>query len=172
MLQYDQILQYSHFELVTVLGVLEKEAKQRAKDAKSSFDLFAPSVSSEFMIEVGPDARSLASEIAQDSSSSSTSTSKSPASPPVAAPTPAVVVARLDGQLWELNRPVEGDCQVQFVSSEAAAGQSVMWHSSAHILGQAIEQVFPGKTVSPIIIISPPHQTNAQSSPHLSSLRL
>jgi hypothetical protein len=125
------------------LGILEKEAKQRAKDAKSSFDLFAPTTASEMMIDVGADAASLASEIAHEASQATGAASKA-GSAPIAAPTPAVVVARMNGQLWELNRPVEGNCELQFVSSSSPVGQGVMWHSSAHILGQAIEQVFPG----------------------------
>ena len=45
-------------------------------------------------------------------------------------------------ELWDLNRPLEGDCKLEFLTFEDKEGQSVFWHSSAHILGAAMEIAF------------------------------
>lgn len=55
------------------------------------------------------------------------------------------VVARLnkdDNQLWDLDRPLEASCQLDFLSFEDDLGKKVFWHSSAHILGEASERRF------------------------------
>ncbi|RKF62471.1 Threonine--tRNA ligase, cytoplasmic [Erysiphe neolycopersici] len=55
------------------------------------------------------------------------------------------VVARLnknDDQLWDLDRPLEASCQLDFLSFEDDLGKKVFWHSSAHILGEASERRF------------------------------
>ena len=52
------------------------------------------------------------------------------------------VVANIDGQLWDLNRPFEQDCRARFIPFSAKEGQNVFWHSSAHVLGEACEHHF------------------------------
>ena len=54
-----------------------------------------------------------------------------------------VVVAQVNGKAWDLNRPFEGDCTLQFFDFDSPEGTHCFWHSSAHILGQAIELEFP-----------------------------
>lgn len=49
------------------------------------------------------------------------------------------VVAKVDEQVWDLSRPLEGDCALQLLSFDDADGKDTFWHSSAHILGQALE---------------------------------
>lgn len=53
-----------------------------------------------------------------------------------------VVVAKVNGELWDLNRPLEGDCTVSLVSFQNPEGRDVFWHSSAHALGEACECQF------------------------------
>lgn len=53
-----------------------------------------------------------------------------------------VVVAKVNGELWDLNRPLEGDCTVSLVSFLSEEGRAVFWHSSAHALGEACECEF------------------------------
>lgn len=53
-----------------------------------------------------------------------------------------VVVARVNGVLWDLDRVLESDCKVEFVSSRDPEGRSVFWHSSAHVLGEAAEHEY------------------------------
>ena len=50
-----------------------------------------------------------------------------------------VVIAKVNGELWDLNRPLEGDCNVVLVPFTNPEGREVFWHSSAHCLGEACE---------------------------------
>jgi len=44
--------------------------------------------------------------------------------------------------LWDLSRPLEGSCRMELLKFDHPQGQDVFWHSSAHILGQAMEREF------------------------------
>lgn len=44
--------------------------------------------------------------------------------------------------LWDMNRPLEGDCQLFLKSFKDKEGKATFWHSSAHVLGHALEQKF------------------------------
>lgn len=46
--------------------------------------------------------------------------------------------------LWDLDRPLESSCRLEFVRFEESDGQHVFWHSSAHVLGHAMELEFGG----------------------------
>ncbi|XP_023320101.1 threonine--tRNA ligase, cytoplasmic isoform X2 [Eurytemora carolleeae] len=54
------------------------------------------------------------------------------------------VVARVDGELWDLDRPLEKDVKLELVKFDDEEGQAVFWHSSAHVLGEAMERVYGG----------------------------
>jgi hypothetical protein len=57
---------------------------------------------------------------------------------------------QVDGNLWDLSRPLEKSCKLSVVDFESPEGKHVFWHSSAHVLGQALEIKFNGKlTVGP-----------------------
>jgi threonyl-tRNA synthetase len=43
---------------------------------------------------------------------------------------------------WDAWRPLEGDCELTLLKFEDPEGQEVFWHSSAHILGEALERAF------------------------------
>ena len=49
------------------------------------------------------------------------------------------VAATLDGQLWDLSRPIVEPCALSFITFEDPRGKEVFWHSSAHVLGASIE---------------------------------
>lgn len=51
-----------------------------------------------------------------------------------------VVIARVDGDLWDLERPLEKSCSVELLKFEDPEAKKVFWHSSAHILGEAAER--------------------------------
>jgi threonyl-tRNA synthetase len=55
-------------------------------------------------------------------------------------------------KLTMLNEPILGDCEVQFATFEDPQAQMAFRHSSAHILGYAIEQVFEDS----LLTIGPP----------------
>uniref|UniRef100_T2MG01 threonine--tRNA ligase n=1 Tax=Hydra vulgaris TaxID=6087 RepID=T2MG01_HYDVU len=54
------------------------------------------------------------------------------------------VIAKVNGELWDLDRVLEGDCKIEFLKFEQTEGQQVFWHSSAHILGEAMERHYGG----------------------------
>lgn len=53
-----------------------------------------------------------------------------------------VVIAKVDGQLWDLERPLESSCRLELLKFEDTEGKRVFWHSSAHVLGEAAERRF------------------------------
>lgn len=54
------------------------------------------------------------------------------------------IVARVNGVLWDLKRPLETDSTLEFIPFDDADGREVFWHSSAHILGSALELLHGG----------------------------
>jgi threonyl-tRNA synthetase len=50
------------------------------------------------------------------------------------------VVAKVNDDLWDLDRPLEGDCTLALLKFSDEDGKNVFWHSSAHVLGEALEQ--------------------------------
>ncbi|XP_078252751.1 threonine--tRNA ligase 1, cytoplasmic-like isoform X1 [Rhinoraja longicauda] len=55
-----------------------------------------------------------------------------------------VVVAKINEMVWDLDRPLEGDCSLKLLTFDNEEAQAVYWHSSAHILGEAMERIFGG----------------------------
>jgi threonyl-tRNA synthetase len=54
-----------------------------------------------------------------------------------------VVAARVDDRLVDLNSTLEADAQVTFLTFEDEDGKKVYWHSCAHIMAQAVKELFP-----------------------------
>lgn len=54
------------------------------------------------------------------------------------------VVAKVNGVVWDLDRPFEEDSTLQLLKFEDKDGQYVFWHSSAHIMGEAMECLYGG----------------------------
>ncbi|KAI5781471.1 hypothetical protein EDC01DRAFT_709811 [Geopyxis carbonaria] len=52
------------------------------------------------------------------------------------------VIALVDGQLWDLERPFEGSAKLELLDFNHPEGKKVFWHSSAHVLGEASEKRF------------------------------
>jgi len=52
------------------------------------------------------------------------------------------VIAKVDGKLWDLDRPLEQDSKVTYLSFKDKEGRDVFWHSSAHVLGEAAEHEY------------------------------
>lgn len=53
-----------------------------------------------------------------------------------------VVVAKVDGKAWDLDRLLEKDCRVSYLTVRDPEGRDVFWHSSAHVLGEAAEHEY------------------------------
>ncbi|KFM74402.1 Threonine--tRNA ligase, cytoplasmic, partial [Stegodyphus mimosarum] len=56
----------------------------------------------------------------------------------------SVVIAKVNGELWDLDRPLELDCKLELKKFDSEEGKQVFWHSSAHMLGEAMERVYGG----------------------------
>ncbi|KAL6113879.1 tars1 [Pungitius sinensis] len=54
------------------------------------------------------------------------------------------VIAKVNGVVWDLDRPLEDNCSLQLLKFDDEEAQAVYWHSSAHILGEAMERVYGG----------------------------
>jgi threonyl-tRNA synthetase len=46
------------------------------------------------------------------------------------------LISQVNGVLWDMNRPLEDDCELKIFNFESDEGRDTFWHSSAHILGQ------------------------------------
>ena len=55
-----------------------------------------------------------------------------------------VLAAKVNGQVWDASRPIETDAQLQLLTWKDDEGKSTYWHSSAHLMAEAIESLFPG----------------------------
>ncbi|XP_019875198.1 threonine--tRNA ligase 1, cytoplasmic isoform X2 [Aethina tumida] len=54
------------------------------------------------------------------------------------------VIAKVNGVLWDLDRPLEENCSLELLKFNDTEAQAVFWHSSAHILGEAMEKMYGG----------------------------
>ncbi|XP_032781134.2 threonine--tRNA ligase 1, cytoplasmic isoform X1 [Daphnia magna] len=54
------------------------------------------------------------------------------------------VIAKVNGKLWDLDRPLEESCSLQLLKFDDEDAQKVFWHSTAHILGEALERCYGG----------------------------
>ncbi len=54
-----------------------------------------------------------------------------------------VVVARVDGELWDLSRELVDGASVEPVTIDSADGLNVLRHSAAHVMAQAVQQLRP-----------------------------
>uniref|UniRef100_A0A2K6LJD6 threonine--tRNA ligase n=2 Tax=Rhinopithecus bieti TaxID=61621 RepID=A0A2K6LJD6_RHIBE len=54
------------------------------------------------------------------------------------------VIAKVNGELWDLDRPLEGNSSLELLTFDNEEAQAVYWHSSAHILGEAMELYYGG----------------------------
>src|ERR1700722_10500640 len=65
------------------------------------------------------------------------------------------VVARVNGSLWDLNRPFESDSTLQILTSKSPEALEVYRHSTAHLLAAAVLELFPETKLG----IGPPIET-------------
>src|SRR6195952_3187159 len=55
-----------------------------------------------------------------------------------------VLAAKVNGQVWDSSRPINEDVSLQLLTWNDIEGKSTFWHSSAHLMAEALEAVFPG----------------------------
>ncbi len=54
------------------------------------------------------------------------------------------VAAQVDGEVVDLNTPLYQSCRVGFVPFEEEDGAKVYWHTTSHVLAQAVKRLYPG----------------------------
>lgn len=55
-----------------------------------------------------------------------------------------VVAAGVNDQIWDLTRPIEEDARLKLFKWDDAEGKYAFWHSSAHLMAEALEALYPG----------------------------
>ncbi len=55
-----------------------------------------------------------------------------------------VLAISVNGSVWDLNRPINEDANIKLYTWEDREGKDTFWHSSAHLMAEAIESFYPG----------------------------
>jgi len=55
-----------------------------------------------------------------------------------------VLAVRVNNEIWDATRPIENDANIKLFTWNDAEGKAAMWHSSAHLMAEAIEILYPG----------------------------
>jgi len=55
-----------------------------------------------------------------------------------------VLAAVVNGQVWDASRPIEQDATVKLLTWNDNNGKATFWHSSAHLMAEALEALYPG----------------------------
>jgi len=56
----------------------------------------------------------------------------------------AALSVEVNGEVWDLSRPIGESSRVRILKWEDAGGKYAYWHSSAHLMAEAVEALFPG----------------------------
>src|SRR5215210_166003 len=60
----------------------------------------------------------------------------------------AAVAAVVDGDEWDLGRPLPDGAHVSIITADSEEGRHVLRHSTAHVMAQAVTELFPGAKYS------------------------
>ena len=55
-----------------------------------------------------------------------------------------VLAAKVNGQKWDISRPIEEDASIELFKWDSPEGKHAFWHSSAHLLAEALQELYPG----------------------------
>jgi threonyl-tRNA synthetase len=55
-----------------------------------------------------------------------------------------VIAANVNGQVWDITRPISNDASLKLLTWNDTEGKMAFWHSSAHLMAEAVESMFPG----------------------------
>jgi len=55
-----------------------------------------------------------------------------------------VLAANVNGQVWDATRPINQDASLKLLTWNDNEGKSTFWHSSAHLMAEAVESIYPG----------------------------
>ncbi|MGH7930064.1 MAG: threonine--tRNA ligase, partial [Candidatus Binatia bacterium] len=59
-----------------------------------------------------------------------------------------VIGAKLDGRAVDLQRTIDADCALEWIYADSPEGLDVLRHSTAHLMAQAVQSLFPGTQVT------------------------
>ena len=55
-----------------------------------------------------------------------------------------VLSAKINGEVWDAFRPINEDASIKLLTWNDTDGKSTFWHSSAHLMAEALEALYPG----------------------------
>ncbi len=55
-----------------------------------------------------------------------------------------VLAAEVDGEIWDATRPITRDVALKLLTWQDLGGKKAYWHSSAHLMAEALEALYPG----------------------------
>ncbi|MCH5319289.1 MAG: threonine--tRNA ligase [Paramuribaculum sp.] len=55
-----------------------------------------------------------------------------------------ILAASVNGQEWDISRPILTDAEIKLYKWEDPEGKHAFWHSSAHLLAEALQELYPG----------------------------
>jgi threonyl-tRNA synthetase len=55
-----------------------------------------------------------------------------------------VLAASINGEVWDATRPINNDASLKLLTWDDADAKATFWHSSAHVMAEAVEAMFPG----------------------------
>lgn len=55
-----------------------------------------------------------------------------------------VLASKVNDQEWDIARPINEDCTIQLFKWDSPEGKHAFWHSSAHLLAEALQELYPG----------------------------
>jgi len=58
------------------------------------------------------------------------------------------VVVKVNGELWDLTRPIDRDAALEIVTRDKPEALEVIRHDAAHVLAQAVQELFPGTQIT------------------------
>ena len=53
------------------------------------------------------------------------------------------ICARVNGEIWELVKPIHQDCTLEILTFEDDDAKKVLRHTASHVLAQAVKRLFP-----------------------------
>ena len=66
-----------------------------------------------------------------------------------------VLAAEVNGEVWDSSRPIEADAEVKLLTWNDPEGKSTFWHSSAHMMAEALEGFIPGLNLVSVRLSKP-----------------
>src|SRR5512144_2996929 len=55
-----------------------------------------------------------------------------------------VLSAKVNGEVWDASRPITKDSSIRLLTWDDDDGKATFWHSSAHLMAEAVESLYPG----------------------------